>query len=61
MSTPFITMSSESTFSVGERIIDSYKASLTPENVQMLVCGVDWVRALHGLKGTSDVSFNYVL
>jgi hypothetical protein len=61
LSTPITTVSSESTFSAGGRIIDPYRASLTPETVQMLVCGVDWVRALHGLKRTSDVSINYVL
>jgi hypothetical protein len=45
LSTPITTVSSESTFSAGGRIIDAYRASLTPETVQMLVCGADWVRA----------------
>ena len=61
LSTPITTVSSESTFSVGGRIINPYRTSLTPETVQMLICGADWAMALHGLKRTSDVSINYVL
>nr|GMD19267.1 zinc finger BED domain-containing protein RICESLEEPER 2-like [Ipomoea batatas] len=40
----------ESTFSAGGRVIDTYRASLGTNTVQMLLCGSDWLRNLHNLK-----------
>ncbi|KAL4353972.1 hypothetical protein GQ457_06G016940 [Hibiscus cannabinus] len=34
----------------GSRVIDPYRASLTPETVQMLMCTGDWYRSLDGVK-----------
>jgi hypothetical protein len=31
-------------------VIEQHRASLSPEIVQMLLCGSDWVRALHKVK-----------
>ena len=56
LSIPISTVVSESTFSAGGRVIDPYRASLSTETVQILLCGSDWVRALHGLKKGPDVS-----
>ncbi|KAA8521407.1 hypothetical protein F0562_012101 [Nyssa sinensis] len=48
-------VASESTFSAGGRVIDPYRTSLLLETVQVLLCGADWVRALHRLKkGSKD-------
>ena len=47
---PMSSVASESAISVGGRVIEPHKASLSPETVQMLLCGSDWVRALHGVK-----------
>ncbi|GJV66743.1 zinc finger BED domain-containing protein RICESLEEPER 2-like protein [Tanacetum coccineum] len=47
---PIRTVASEATFSVGGRVIDTYRASLDPETVQALICGGDWIRKLHGVK-----------
>ncbi|KAL6516465.1 hypothetical protein OROGR_019770 [Orobanche gracilis] len=47
---PISTVASEATFSVGTRVIDSYRASLTPKTVEMLMCTGDWCRKLHGVK-----------
>lgn len=47
---PITTVASEATFSAGSRVIDTYRASLSPETVQVLLCGGDWCRSLHGLK-----------
>ncbi|GJR79491.1 zinc finger BED domain-containing protein RICESLEEPER 2-like protein [Tanacetum coccineum] len=47
---PITTVASEATFSVGGRVIDTYRASLDPETVQALICGGDWIRKLHGFK-----------
>ena len=47
---PITTVASEATFSAGSRVIDTYRASLSPETVQVLLCGADWCRNLHGVK-----------
>nr|XP_027096077.1 zinc finger BED domain-containing protein RICESLEEPER 1-like [Coffea arabica] len=46
---PVSTVASEATFSAGTRVLDSYRASLAPETVEMLMCAGDWCRRLHGL------------
>ncbi|KAA8541198.1 hypothetical protein F0562_025195 [Nyssa sinensis] len=53
---PITSVASESTFSADGRVIDPYRASLLPETVQVLLCGADWVRALHGLKKGSETN-----
>jgi hypothetical protein len=53
---PITTVSSESTFSAGGRVIDPYRASLTAKTVEILLCGANWIRALHGLRKASNVS-----
>ncbi|XP_031259941.1 zinc finger BED domain-containing protein RICESLEEPER 2-like [Pistacia vera] len=47
---PITTVASESAFSAGSRVIDSYRASLSLAMVEMLLCGCDWCRTLNGLK-----------
>ncbi|GJX97803.1 zinc finger BED domain-containing protein RICESLEEPER 2-like protein [Tanacetum coccineum] len=47
---PITTVASEATFSAGSRVIDTYRASLAPETVEVLLCGGYWCRSLHGLK-----------
>ncbi|XP_028054726.1 zinc finger BED domain-containing protein RICESLEEPER 2-like [Camellia sinensis] len=41
LSVPITSVASESTFSVGGRVIDPYRASLSTETVQILLCGAD--------------------
>ncbi|XP_031277065.1 zinc finger BED domain-containing protein RICESLEEPER 2-like [Pistacia vera] len=47
---PITTVASEATFSAGNRVIETYRSSLSPETVQVLLCGGDWCRNLRGLK-----------
>ncbi|XP_074572365.1 zinc finger BED domain-containing protein RICESLEEPER 2-like [Curcuma longa] len=47
---PVSSVASEATFSAGTRVIDSYRSSLSPDTVQALLCGGDWLRKIHGLK-----------
>jgi hypothetical protein len=43
LSIPVSTIESESTFSVGGRVIDQYKSSLKADIVETLVCTMDWL------------------
>lgn len=58
---PVTTVASEATFSAGTRVIDSYRASLHPDTVQMLLCGGDWCRNHHCIKKKLKVSFIVLL
>ncbi|KAF5759945.1 putative HAT dimerization domain, ribonuclease H-like superfamily [Helianthus annuus] len=44
-SIPITTVASKSAFSVGGRILDDYRSSLTKDMVELLVCGGDWIKA----------------
>ncbi|MFS7970559.1 putative HAT dimerization domain, ribonuclease H-like superfamily [Helianthus anomalus] len=50
LAVPISTVASESTFSAGGRVIDSYRSTLAPNTVEMLICGGDWIRQLYGVK-----------
>ena len=41
---PVSTVSSESAFSTGGRVVDQYRSSLSPSTVEVLVCTQDWLR-----------------
>ncbi|KAJ9555764.1 hypothetical protein OSB04_010378 [Centaurea solstitialis] len=42
---PCSTVASENAFSLGSRVVDPFRASLTPKTVEALVCTTDWLRA----------------
>ncbi|XP_031254575.1 zinc finger BED domain-containing protein RICESLEEPER 2-like [Pistacia vera] len=50
---PITTVASEATFNAGGRVIDPYRSSLSPTTVEVLLCGGDWCRNLHGIKKKS--------
>jgi hypothetical protein len=44
LAVPASSVSSESTFSCGGRVLDDYRSSLKPATVQALVCASSWIR-----------------
>jgi hypothetical protein len=42
---PCSTVASENAFSLGKRVVDPFRSSLTPHMVEALVCTSDWLRA----------------
>ncbi|XP_016482018.2 zinc finger BED domain-containing protein DAYSLEEPER-like [Nicotiana tabacum] len=44
LAVPVSSVASEYAFSTGERLLDSFRSSLTPKLVQALVCLQDWLR-----------------
>ncbi|KAI0496398.1 hypothetical protein KFK09_022714 [Dendrobium nobile] len=55
LSIPISTVASESTYSVGERVVDTYQSKLGVDTVQSLLCGSNLVRCHYGLKGRVKV------
>uniref|UniRef100_A0A803N8R0 BED-type domain-containing protein n=1 Tax=Chenopodium quinoa TaxID=63459 RepID=A0A803N8R0_CHEQI len=53
--TEIISVASESTFSAGGIVIDSYRASLGTSTIQMLMCTEDWLRSFYGIKRKQKV------
>ncbi|KAL6138583.1 hypothetical protein ACLB2K_063864 [Fragaria x ananassa] len=44
LAVPCSTVASENAFSLGSRVVDPLRASLTPKTVEALVCTSDWLR-----------------
>ena len=44
---PVTSVSSESTFSTGGRVLDDYRSSLRPDMVEALVCASSWIRGAY--------------
>ena len=50
---PISTVTSESTFSAGGRVIDEFRSRLNEESVEALICGGDRFRHKYGVKNKS--------
>ncbi|XP_057777906.1 zinc finger BED domain-containing protein RICESLEEPER 2-like [Salvia miltiorrhiza] len=47
---PISTVASEATFNARSRVLDPYRSRLGSDMVEILICGADWIRQLHGIK-----------
>ena len=46
---PVLTVAYELAFSIGGRVIDTFRTSLTPQMVEALTCAQDWMRTCSSL------------
>ncbi|KAK3221347.1 hypothetical protein Dsin_008372 [Dipteronia sinensis] len=51
LSIPVSSVASESTLSVGWRVLDQYRSSLKPDTMEAIICSRDWI---HGGEGVSE-------
>jgi hypothetical protein len=55
LAVPITIVASESSFSVGGRVINPHQVTLSTKTLELILCGHDWARALHELRKNSVI------
>ncbi|CAN0907087.1 Putative AC transposase [Linum grandiflorum] len=58
---PISTVPSESVFSTGGRVLDSFRSSLSPQIVEALICFGDWIRSSKPLQNDDEEDLTVLL